>query len=240
MKTLVTQFAALSVLSLVCACGAKFQAEDGTGGGGQGGTSTDGGSAGKGGSSAGGSSAGGSSAGGSSAGGASAGSGGSGPCEAGGSCDSEGSSCSDGACCPCYYECRGGTWTWATCASCPAPACPPEPPADGQACGACQDPVGSFCSWDRCDTSLGRYGGTCDGSRWSVSVQPCSGDGCCSSDEECASRICVSGVCKVASAGGCWRSKDCGAGAVCSGASVCPCGAACLLPDQPGTCVSAN
>jgi hypothetical protein len=36
--------------------------------------------------------------------------------------------------------------------------------------------------------------------------------------------------------GSCWSDRDCTAGKKCTGAQLCPCGANCLLPDQPGYC----
>jgi hypothetical protein len=49
--------------------------------------------------------------------------------------------------------------------------------------------------------------------------------------------VAVAGVCKTRFTGNntqCWRSSDCAHG--CNGAQVCPCGAACLVADMPGTC----
>lgn len=79
------------------------------------------------------------------------------------------------------------------------------------------------------------------------------GAGCCAADTDCRGRqYCAPnatcsggvavGVCKdpPADRGRCWRDADCPAVAgrpgVCEGARVCPCGAACLLPDAEGTC----
>ena len=238
MPRVVAKVGALVFWGFICACGSKFQAGDASGGaGGNGGTSSGGSSAGSG---KGGSTSGGSTSGGSSSGGSSSGAGGSGACVPGGACAPEGSSCTDGDCCPCLYECHSGKWQMTACAGCAAPSCPPEPPSDGQACGNCQDPVGVPCSWELCDASLGRYSATCDGATWSLSVEPCGGDGCCDGDDQCESRICVNNVCKESVADGCWRDADCGLDAICSGAFVCECNVACLVPDTPGTCVPDN
>lgn len=70
--------------------------------------------------------------------------------------------------------------------------------------------------------------------------------GCCLDDADCPDpgrchlaecRSDGDGVCKDAPPeGGCWSDLDCPAGARCTGASVCPCGAECLVEDMPGTC----
>ena len=77
--------------------------------------------------------------------------------------------------------------------------------------------------------------------------------GCCYTDKDCASNqecvgatcgatgpgvpfVAVAGVCKTRLTDGskCWQSSDCSHG--CTGAQVCPCGAACVVADMPGTC----
>lgn len=67
---------------------------------------------------------------------------------------------------------------------------------------------------------------------------------CCTADAECGREgmACVGpaascrGVCKpTPEAGQCWRDSQCTSG-VCTGARICECGAACLLPDAPGRC----
>jgi hypothetical protein len=75
--------------------------------------------------------------------------------------------------------------------------------------------------------------------------------GCCAVDHDCSSgQECVggttcsagaaaSGVCasKPSQAGRCWRDDDCsGSAGRCVGAQICPCQAACLVADSPGTC----
>jgi hypothetical protein len=78
------------------------------------------------------------------------------------------------------------------------------------------------------------------------------GKGCCANDLDCvAADECVGGTCSatVTSKGrceprptmrnSCWSNADCKgliATPSCSGASVCPCAANCLLPDKMGTC----
>ncbi|MEQ8280852.1 MAG: hypothetical protein RMA76_35755 [Deltaproteobacteria bacterium] len=74
-------------------------------------------------------------------------------------------------------------------------------------------------------------------------------NGCCYDDEVCAKTIrggeCIGaacskaqpGVCKAPPpAGYCWENEDCGSGQICSGASICPCGAQCIKADAPGVC----
>lgn len=72
--------------------------------------------------------------------------------------------------------------------------------------------------------------------------------GCCYLDSQCArgsrcvGEVCAdrtAGMCKprTVEPGSCWESSDCGDG-TCIGADICPCGAACLLPDRPGTCAT--
>jgi hypothetical protein len=62
------------------------------------------------------------------------------------------------------------------------------------------------------------------------------GAGCCATDADCGPKqACIAGVCKAAApADHCWRDEECEFG--CSPATVCPCGASCFAPDQPGTC----
>ncbi|MCO4761672.1 MAG: hypothetical protein KC502_09225 [Myxococcales bacterium] len=68
--------------------------------------------------------------------------------------------------------------------------------------------------------------------------------GCCKADNECGkANVCITGgksqgVCKSLLALGknqCWSDAQCGTG-TCTGASVCPCGANCIIPDKPGVC----
>lgn len=81
--------------------------------------------------------------------------------------------------------------------------------------------------------STGECGGSCTPMR-----------SCCTADAECGREgmACVGpaaecrGVCKpTPEAGQCWRDSQCPSG-VCTGARICECGAACLLPDAPGRC----
>ncbi|MCS6799814.1 MAG: Kazal-type serine protease inhibitor [Myxococcota bacterium] len=70
----------------------------------------------------------------------------------------------------------------------------------------------------------------------------CGSDGDCARGERCVGEMCggdvdVFGVCKEPPARGqCWEDADCPRGTRCIGASVCPCGAACLVPDAEGRC----
>ncbi len=72
--------------------------------------------------------------------------------------------------------------------------------------------------------------------------------GCCFEDGECGSRSqrCVNEMCvadgegtcvtNLLMVGQCWENTDCATGETCEGERVCPCGAACILPDAPGRC----
>ncbi len=62
--------------------------------------------------------------------------------------------------------------------------------------------------------------------------------GCQYKDDLCITDASGSGVCKNTKglqAGQCWNDSQCGGG-VCEGEIVCPCGAACKVPDSPGKC----
>jgi hypothetical protein len=71
-------------------------------------------------------------------------------------------------------------------------------------------------------------------------------EGCClSAMDDCGvGAVCVHGENRVIDAGrcmpltaeGCWDDSQCGAGETCEGENICPCGAACLVADSPGTC----
>lgn len=58
----------------------------------------------------------------------------------------------------------------------------------------------------------------------------CAGNGDCAAFEQC-----IDGQCTLA-AERCWDDGDCPEGRVCEGAWICPPGALCLLPDEPGRC----
>lgn len=72
--------------------------------------------------------------------------------------------------------------------------------------------------------------------------------GCCFEDGDCGSRSqrCVNEMCtaggegtcvsNLLGTGECWEDSDCARGGTCEGERICPCGANCLLPDDPGTC----
>ena len=77
----------------------------------------------------------------------------------------------------------------------------------------------------------------------------CRGDLDCASDQECVDNTlsCTStptghqGVCKPrpTAANTCWQNGDCSPGSTCTGATVCPCGASCIVADAVGTCANA-
>ena len=102
---------------------------------------------------------------------------------------------------------------------------------------ACED--GDKCTLnDQCDGASGCSPGSKDPN--------CGGaPGCCGSDQDCGGQsTCIGGsgggkgMCKDSSQltkGQCWSGADCG-GVKCLGASICPCGAQCIVADKPGTC----
>jgi hypothetical protein len=101
------------------------------------------------------------------------------------------------------------------------------------------------------------YSSSCDAQASGVNVAsdgPCSTmcelrprGGCCFANTQCArSQRCVGETCSEGgegtcvnarlAPGQCWEDSDCRDGRSCVGANRCPCGAACLVPDSPGTC----
>ncbi len=121
-----------------------------------------------------------------------------------------------------------------------AGSCQPKP----QGCNKIYKPVcgcdgtthGNACMAGSAGTNI-KNQGTC------APVAP----GCCASNKDCkAPLVCGPAIgmtksrCKDPTQlkkGECWSDAQCG-GAKCSGASVCPCGAACFAPDKPGTCAA--
>jgi len=89
-----------------------------------------------------------------------------------------------------------------------------------------------------------RHLGACGGGS-TCTLPPRSG--CCFEDGDCGSRgqRCVGATCSAGdegtcvmahlAPGECWEDSDCPGGA-CMNVRRCPCGVACLLPDEPGTC----
>ena len=73
--------------------------------------------------------------------------------------------------------------------------------------------------------------------------------GCCVLDADCAAGYCfansasaTAGTCidpANLAVGSCWTDAECG-GSKCVGASICPCGASCLVQDKPGACEKPN
>ncbi len=65
----------------------------------------------------------------------------------------------------------------------------------------------------------------------------------CTNNQECIGASCApggvtTGMCKARPtvSGQCWQDSHCTRPALCAGPNVCPCGAACLVADQVGTC----
>lgn len=63
----------------------------------------------------------------------------------------------------------------------------------------------------------------------------CCADVLCSGDHP----MCVEGSCFDLKPGQCFNDSDCG-GKACKGATICPCGAMCILPTTPGKCEGAT
>lgn len=128
------------------------------------------------------------------------------------------STCGDLPPLPCDV-CVGGAW-----ACNPGPACLAGCPS--VACAACPEvpvapPPGCTC--------------TCDGNNQLT----CAKSACCTQDVDCGDESlvpCVNGVCKQPVVGSCWSNVECGPVGSCQGVFVCPCGALCGIPDQPGMC----
>jgi hypothetical protein len=208
--------------------------------GGGGGTSASGGSSGTGadGGTAGTSASGGTSGAGGTASGGTSGTAGSSACVAGDPCVTPGDTCVEDVCCPCLLGCEGGAWAPKACPDCAVSSCPPDPPANGTACTACELPSDG-CQWDECPQDGPLYTGACVEDRWEITADPSCGLGgaCCTGNGDCPDHHCVSDVCKSDDARGCWDDDQCDNEEVCSGVWVCPCNADCGGFDEPGTCV---
>jgi hypothetical protein len=114
------------------------------------------------------------------------------------------------------------------CESTPPPGqCWTDADCGGALCkGACICPCGMVCA-------CGGQMGTCEGE------PPPPPPLCCTTDWQCGDYVytpCVNGVCKQPVAGHCWKDAECAAGETCTGAFVCPCGAACGQAETPGKC----
>ncbi len=93
-----------------------------------------------------------------------------------------------------------------------------------------------------CEPGSGGSGGN-DCSDKPADVGSCTN---CYTDEQCSgSAVCYGGdcttssvgVCRTPPGGGqCWGDRDCMDGETCSGAKICGCDMACLVPDEPGSC----
>ena len=153
---------------------------------------------------------------------------------------------------PASAACVGGAWQCppgtVDPSTCPSTGC--AGPAPG-ACDVCSN-GGWVCNpTPECFTSCPAIlCGSCDGVGVLSQDCACSCDSngalacqktaqaCCTVDWDCGDEAfvpCVSGVCKLPVANGCWSSEECN-GLSCIGAFVCPCGADCDQPDHPGFC----
>lgn len=109
----------------------------------------------------------------------------------------------------------------------------------GGAAGAGQAGTGQGASAGSSGAAQGGKSGSGGGAAGSAGKSGAAGGASCgcATEGECgAGKNCAQGVCKETVAGRCWDDDDCGAGATCQGASICPCGAACVVEDTPGSC----
>jgi hypothetical protein len=156
---------------------------------------------------------------------------------------------------PASADCKNGEWVCPAGtvdpADCPSNSCSGEPLAcekcgagawecspdeactmscGGIVCRACPVDLPGEVIFDGCTCK-------CDASgKYTCAAIP----GCCNTDLDCGDEKltpCVNGVCKEPVADACWSDVECMAGMKCEGASVCQCGANCLVPDSPGMCV---
>lgn len=117
------------------------------------------------------------------------------------------------------------------------------PPVDAPVCGCDATTYPSECDARRMGVNV--LGAGACGSMMGCALRPTSG--CCFDDADCSDGRggCVNerceadgeGVCHGAAPDGeCWEDDDCARGVSCVGASVCPCGFFCLVPDHTGRC----
>ena len=189
------------------------------------------------------------------------------PAPDGGGCYSDGD-CTEGTCvggmiCNCDMNCVSlvgnckKTPPEPDCCTLDTDCNPNEQCASTSTGGVCKPiPPGGQC-WDdsQCDGTAGSCqnlilcpcGATCakpDKPGSCKNVTPPGAD-CCTVPTDCTpGESCVltatGGVCKLPPAnGGCWDDTDCiDTAGTCENAVLCPCGASCAKPDQPGTCKS--
>lgn len=166
--------------------------------------------------------------------------------------DASAGACRSNADCTGRQVCRGiaacgATGMCATTSPCPLvfnPVCGCDGVTYGNTCELSNAGIG-FLSMGACPS---RTDAGADSGSGSCRVGP----GCCATDADCGRGYCApaqtctggvaTSVCKTrpADLSECWRDSDCpavgGREGVCRGATICPCGAACLVADAPGTC----
>ncbi|MCC6643980.1 MAG: hypothetical protein IT374_00195, partial [Polyangiaceae bacterium] len=133
--------------------------------------------------------------------------------------------------------------------------CDAQSPGTVCVLGYCKKPAPSGECWD--DGDCPKPGTHCDGEiacdcsldivcppkeRPGTCVQGGGNGACCKSDNDCEKGFECAGplgksVClPTPPKGECWSNADCGGG-ICEKATICPCGANCLLPNSPGKCL---